>query len=66
MSIGKIALALAALVIVGLVIIAIITIILPAAFAFVSCAVGLILNPSSGASIGTTCVTALTGSIKLN
>lgn len=65
MSIGKIALALAALVIVGLVIIAIITVILPAAFAFIQCAVGLILNPSAGSSIGTTCVQAFTEKIKL-
>lgn len=66
MDIGKLALALAALVIIGLIIFAVIKFVLPGAFEYVGCALKGFLDPSGTESALTTCASNLQGKIKFN
>lgn len=64
MSIQKVAIALAALVIIGLVIFALIKFVLPGVFNYVKCAIGTILDPAQGKSMAD-CTKEITDAIKL-
>lgn len=59
MSIGKIAMALATLVIVGLLIFALIKVIIPSAFDYVTCAVKAFLNPSGNSTGLASCTSSI-------
>lgn len=64
MDIGKLAMALAALVIIGLIIFAVIKFVLPGAFEYVGCAMKTFLDPKGASGGLSTCATELQGKIK--
>lgn len=65
MSIGKVAIALASLVIIGLIIFAVIRVVLPGAFAYVGCAMESFLSPAKSITLDS-CAATLKGEIKFD